>query len=76
MKSKNAPFYRISFLQTQDLNRIFPMTISPIPNTIFRIFLDYLPLNQKPDSFIKPQVLNKLIRQGFTMVEWGGLKRY
>ena len=76
MLAKNSPYYRLSFLQTNELNSLFPMTVSPKPNTIFRIFLDYLPLNEKPKTEIIPQSLNKLVRHGFTLVEWGGLKRY
>jgi len=76
MMAKNSPYYRISFLQTNDLNSLFPMTVEPRPNTVFRIFLDYLPLSQKPSKEIPPQSLNKLIRNGFTLVEWGGLKRF
>lgn len=75
MMIKNAPYYRISFLQTNDLNFLFPMTVSPNPDTIFRIFLDYVPLVDKPQNLPKPQVLNKLVRNGFTLVEWGGLKQ-
>lgn len=76
MLSKNSPYYRLSFLQTNELNSLFPMTVDPKPDTIFRIFLDYLPLSQKPTQEILPQSLNKLIRNGFTLVEWGGLKQY
>jgi len=76
MLSKNSPYYRLSFLQTNELNYLFPMTVEPKPDTIFRIFLDYLPLSQKPTQEILPQSLNKLVRNGFTFVEWGGLKRY
>lgn len=76
MLTKNSPYYRLSFLQTSQLNSLFPMTVNPKPDTVFRIFLDYLPLDQKPVKEILPQSLNKLIRYGFTLVEWGGLKRY
>lgn len=76
MVAKSSPYYRISFLQTNELNSLFPMTVEPKPNTVFRIFLDYLPLSEKPKNEIIPQSLNKLIRHGFTLVEWGGLKRY
>lgn len=74
MMNKNSPYYRISFLQTHELNSLFPMTINPKPDTVFRIFLDYLSLDEKPENEPLPQTLNKLKRQGFTMVEWGGLK--
>lgn len=75
MMAKNAPYYRVSFLQTNDLNTLFPMTVKPNPKTVFRLFLDYLPLSEKPQVVPEPETLNKLVRNGFTMVEWGGLKR-
>jgi len=75
MLAKNAPYYRIAFLQTSDLNLLFPMTVSPKPDTTFRIFLDYLPLTDKPTILPEPQSLDKLQRVGFTLVEWGGLKQ-
>jgi hypothetical protein len=75
MLAKNTPYYRVSFLQTSDLNSLFPMTVTPSPETTFRLFLDYLPLTAKPDILPQPQVLNKLVRSGFTLVEWGGLKQ-
>jgi internalin A len=73
--AKNTPYYRVSFLQTNELNELFPMQVTPQPDTTFRIFLDYTPLMAKPITLIQPQTLNKLTRNGFTMVEWGGLKR-
>ena len=75
MLSKNAPYYKISFLQTPQLNTLFPMNVTPTPDTTFRIFMDYTPLTSKPTIMPEPQVLNKLIRNGFTLVEWGGLKQ-
>jgi hypothetical protein len=75
MLKKNAPYYRVSFLQTNDLNQLFPMTVNPKPDTTFRIFLDYSPLTQKPEQLPQPQSLNTLVRNGFTLVEWGGLKQ-
>lgn len=75
MLTKNTPYYRIAFLQTSDLNLLFPMTVSPRPDTTFRIFLDYLPLTHKPTTLPAPQYLDKLQRVGFTLVEWGGLKQ-
>lgn len=73
--NRNSPYYRISFLQTNDLNTLFPMTVTPKPDTVFRLFLDYTPLTEKPDKLPQPQILNRLIRHGFTLVEWGGIKQ-
>ncbi|HSW48015.1 MAG TPA: hypothetical protein VLG67_02940 [Candidatus Saccharimonadales bacterium] len=73
LQSKNANYYRISFLQTQDMNSIAPMQIIPQPKNVYRIFMDYSTYTYKP-SPIQPQTLSKVVRDGFTVVEWGGLK--
>jgi len=75
LTSKNAPYYKIDFLQTAEMNRIAPMHINPSPDSIFRLFLDWSPLAQAPAVTPQPQVLNHVQRNGFTVVEWGGLKR-
>lgn len=69
---KNVPFYKVSFLQTAQMNEIAPMQITPRPDTLFRIFLDYTPLQSKPVILPAPQSLQTLHRKGFTVVEWGG----
>jgi hypothetical protein len=74
MLGKSSSFYRVSFITTAELNKMFPMMVTPNPDTVFRIFLDWQPLSQKPTNSLQPEVLPKLIRKGFTMVEWGGLK--
>jgi hypothetical protein len=73
MLKKNAPYYRISFMQTGIMNTFIPMTVTPSPDTSIRVFLDWEPLSEF--KTIVPQQLVKTSRQGFTMVEWGGLKR-
>ena len=73
MMQKNAPFYRISFMQTQALNTFIPMNIIPRPDTMIRVFLDWEPLRESIP--LAPQQLVKTPRQGFTYVEWGGLRR-
>lgn len=74
MLSKGTPFYRISFLQNQDLNTLFPMKVNPQPDSVIRVFLDYEPLLEKPVINPKPQMLKSFARHGFTLVEWGGKK--
>lgn len=73
MLNENAPYYRVSFLQTSEMNALAPMAISPKPDTVFRIFLDYQALSFLPKVSPEPQQLKPLVRQGFTVVEWGGL---
>jgi hypothetical protein len=71
----HAPHYRIAFLQTEEMNRLAPMQINPTPNRLYRIFIDWFPLATRPTAVLEPQVLQKIQRQGFTVVEWGGLLR-
>lgn len=71
---KNMPFYRISFLQNEEMNKVAPMSITPQPDTVYRLFMDYKGLDALPSKAITPQNLKKLVRNGFTIVEWGGLK--
>jgi len=70
---KNAPFYRISFFNTETMNQFIPMYVSPRPDSVLRIFLDWEPLNKQID--VKPQIFKPFNRNGFTYIEWGGLKQ-
>jgi hypothetical protein len=72
---KEAPYYRISFFETATMDRFIPMEVSPRPDTVIRIFLDWTPLSSLPAVQLEPEVLHHVKRSGFTMVEWGGLKQ-
>ncbi len=72
-KLPNTPFVRISWLTTKEMNELAPLSISPKPDSVLRVFLDFQGLNTKEP--IAPQILPKLTRKGFTVVEWGGLLR-
>jgi hypothetical protein len=75
MSSHPELIFRISFLQTDELNQLFPMAVEPTPKSMLRMFLDYQPLQKYPSQLPIPQALKKVERSGFTLVEWGGLKR-
>jgi len=76
LANKTGDYFRLSFLQTKEMNQIAPMNITPRPNTVFRIFLDWDNYQAKPGFELQPQNLDKLSsRNGFTVVEWGGLKK-
>ena len=63
------PYNLITF-HTDDYAKSVPLTVSPIPDTVIRVFMTYEPA----DTFteIKPQTLPHYEREGFTLVEWGG----
>lgn len=74
MTETGAPYYRVSFLQTSELNAFVPMNISPKPDTYLRVFMVWFPLYKKPTEEPTQQTLTPVNRKGFTVVEWGGLK--
>lgn len=67
----NTPYTRLSWLSTAQMNQLAPLTISPRPTTVIRTFLDFQGLNQPVT--LQPQSFHAPTRQGFTVVEWGGL---
>jgi hypothetical protein len=75
LMKKDVPYYRISFFQTATMSAFIPMKVTPSPDTVFRVFLDWTPLTSEPGVPLPPQHLTPLIRDGFTLVEWGGLEQ-
>ena len=72
-RMQGSPYYFVTFLGTSEMNKIAPLTISPKPDTVIRILMDFSPLAKpiKVDGYnIKTPA-----RNGFTVVEWGGVLR-
>ena len=68
----NNKYNYIRFRCTEEVNKFMPLEFSVNPDTLIRVIMDYKPLNEKIN--IKEQELEKTIRNGFTVVEWGGRK--
>ena len=62
----------IRFETLDNINAIMPLYITPKPDTIIRILMEYQPLEKKVN--IKEQSLSSPTRTGYTVVEWGGTK--
>ena len=71
-KMTGAPYYRVSFL-TSDWSEAAPLSVFPHPQTSIRIFMDWQKLDA-PISIPEPKIVTP-VRNGFTLVEWGGLIR-
>ena len=67
------PYVRLTWLTLPQINVLAPLQVSPSPNTTIRVFLDFEGLS-KPIS-LPAQEFNSPQREGFTLVEWGGLAR-
>ena len=65
---QNSPYYRISFITTEQMDISAPITIIPKPDTIQRVFMDWSGL-RKPIA-IREQYITPFIRSRFSVIEW------
>lgn len=70
-KMPSNPYIKLTWLNTFEMNQLAPLSVLPKPDTMIRVFLDFKgydePAKLEPQKFYAPK------RNGFTLVEWGGL---
>ena len=66
---QDNPYNVISF-QTDAYTDGAVLEITPTPDSLLRVFMAYYPSDAEVD--IQPQAFDGFVRQGFTVVEWGG----
>ncbi|EKD76699.1 MAG: hypothetical protein ACD_43C00018G0004 [uncultured bacterium] len=67
-----TPYIRLSWLTTEQMNKLAPLSVQPNPNTVIRVFLDFSGQTTAENNLL-PQQFQAIKRTGFTLVEWGGL---
>ena len=67
----NSPCIEISWLTTATLDQLLPLTVTPRPTTMLRIFV--VMRGVATDVSVPAEPLRGTVRRGFTLVEWGGL---
>ena len=67
----NSPYYFIGIVSQSNLNTIAPLSIQPKPKTVIRVTLYFEALDKKIP--VQAPTLSQVKREGFTVVEWGGL---
>ena len=68
----NNEYNYIRFATQEEIEENIPLEITPEPTTIIRVLMTYTELD-KPIEVVD-QELNKVERNGYTIVEWGGTK--
>jgi hypothetical protein len=68
-----APYYFVTFVPRTEIDRTAPLSVTPRPDTVIRVLMDYRPL--AAPITVEPLVITPTERKGFTVVEWGGLLR-
>lgn len=72
-KMPTSKYTRLTWFTTKEMDQLAPLKVSPKPDTSIRVFLDFAGLDSQES--IAPQTLPHYNRNGFTLVEWGGLLR-
>lgn len=70
----DSPFYLIRFYDERHLRFYSPLSVTPTPDTLIRVLMDFKRLDTKIPARPVPPPSTPL-RQGFTVVEWGGFAR-
>jgi len=70
----DAPYYFITFLPRETIDRLAPLVVTPKPDAVIRVLMDFRPLRTR-EPVKAPNLPRPPARRGFTVVEWGGLLR-
>ncbi|MFC1751296.1 S-layer homology domain-containing protein [Pseudomonadota bacterium] len=70
MLDNKQEYFFINFMGTRDFNKVAPLSISPEPDTLIRVFMYYRPVDEP--YYVREQNLTSIPRCGFTVIEWGG----
>ncbi|WKZ29422.1 MAG: hypothetical protein QY323_01680 [Patescibacteria group bacterium] len=72
-RMSGSPWYFVTFMGNRTMDALAPLEISPKPDTVIRVLMDFLPL-EKPIP-VQGFDIQTPVRDGFTVVEWGGVIR-
>lgn len=73
-RMQEAAYYKIGFHGTNVMNELAPLSLSVKPDHVFRILMDYEELaSWQPSN--PPVRLPRANRDGFEVMEWGGVLR-
>jgi len=70
--TSDHPYYKIGFHGNLAMDELAPLNITPQPDTVIRILMDYEGLSSMQLS--NPPRIITSVRTGFTVVEWGGVR--
>lgn len=73
-RMESDSFYKIGFHGTAVMNELAPLSLSVRPDHVFRVLMDYEGLDAWEPSD-PPSYLPRANRDGFEVMEWGGVLR-
>ena len=69
-KLEQKDYVYIRFQTMNEIEENMPLLVSPSPDTLIRIMMEWKSLDNSID--VKEQILTPVTRNGYTVVEWGG----
>lgn len=72
MEQENSSYIFFTFLVDNQVNQIAKLEFSVAPESMLRLFMVYKPLDSYKE--VTPLKIEKIQREGFTVIEWGGAK--
>jgi hypothetical protein len=71
MLEAKEDYFLVKFIDQDEFDRKVPLEITPKPDTVIRVMMDYQNISQSVE-IAEPVVVTPK-REGFTVVEWGGV---
>jgi hypothetical protein len=62
----------VHFVTNEDCNQFAELEITPKPDHIYRLYILITPISEINAHNFTEQILTKIDRTGFTVIEWGG----
>jgi len=72
MMNNDANF--VQFMFNENCNNFAELEITPKPNQVHRIYILFSDFEAQNISQVEPQEIPSMKREGFTVVEWGGVE--
>jgi hypothetical protein len=69
-KMEHNKYNYIRFETREEIDSYMPLSISPSPQSVIRVYMDFKGLDKKIE--VKEQQLEKNERVGYSVIEWGG----
>ena len=69
-KIEHNKYNYIRFETKEEIENYMPLEITPTPDTVIRVYMNFKGLDEKID--VKEQKLTKVNRKGYSVIEWGG----
>jgi hypothetical protein len=73
IRLNRSPYYAVYPVVKETLDKVCPLKIAPVPDTVFRLWFYITPVPGKRKLSLEEPLVQQFERKGFVAVEWGGI---